>query len=50
MSVERATFPFAFEAALFFDQGGEEEGLIEEEGEGKEEALRKEKLPARRKA
>ena len=39
MSVERATFPFAFEAALFFDQGGEEEGLIEEEGEGKEEGV-----------
>lgn len=41
MSVERATFPFAFETALFFDQGGEEEGLIEEEGEGKEKGVEK---------
>ena len=40
ISVERAALPFAFEAALFFDQGGEEEGLIEEEGEGKERKLR----------
>ena len=44
ISVERATFPFAFEAALFFDQGGEEEGLIEEEGEGKEEGVEEGKV------
>ena len=39
MLVERATLPLAFEAALFFDQGGEEEGLIEEKGEGEKDGV-----------